>query len=386
VTGVNPLVQPARWGVLAVFFVNGFALASWVTHVPFVKEKFQIDSGTLGLVLFAAAVGSVTGLSLAGRLVARFGSRQVTIVATIGICALLPLLLLVPTLPLLVAALAGFGMGLGAMDVAMNAQAVAVEARNGRPLMSSFHALFSLGGLAGAGIGSALLSLGVDPRAHLAGAAVALVVVSVLALPTLLPSSVDRASHEPGLAAPTGPLVGLGLLALFALLSEGAIGDWSAVYLRVGLGTDPGFAAAGFAAFSLTMTIGRLVGDSLRQRLRAVPILRLSGGVCAAGLGIALLAGHPIAALVGFGCVGFGLANVVPVLFSAAGNTPGIAPSAGIAAIATAGYCGFLIGPPLIGFVAQVTSLSVGMGVIVCFTGLIGLLAGYVDRSKALGW
>src|SRR5262249_1788132 len=155
---------------------------------------------------------------------------------------------------LLAAALACFGMGLGAMDVAMNAQAVAVEARHGRPLMSSFHALFSLGGLAGAGVGSVLLALGVDPRTHVAGAALALFVVSALALPTLLPSSVDRASGDSGLVAPTGPLVGLGLLALFALLSEGAIGDWSAVYLRVGLETDPGFAAAGFAAFSLTMT------------------------------------------------------------------------------------------------------------------------------------
>jgi predicted MFS family arabinose efflux permease len=371
--------------VLAVFFVNGFAIASWLAHVPFVKEKFQIDSGTLGLVLFAAAVGAVTGLTLAGRLVGRFGSRRVTSVATVGVCAILPLLLLVPTLSLLAATLACFGMCFGAMDVAMNAQAVAVEARQGRPLMSSFHALFSLGGLAGAGVGSALLSLGVDPRVHIVGAALALFVVSALALPALLPSSVDRAGDEPGLAAPEGPLVGLGILALFALLSEGAIGDWSAVYLRVGLGTDPGFAAAGFAAFSLTMTLGRLVGDRLRQQMRAVPLLRLSGAVCAAGLGIALLVGHPIAALVGFGCVGFGLANVVPILFSAAGNTPGVRPSVGVAAIATAGYCGFLIGPPLIGFVAQTTSLPIGLGVIACCTGLIGLLAGYVDRSGALG-
>jgi predicted MFS family arabinose efflux permease len=187
---------------MAVFFMNGFAIASWLAHVPFVKEKFLIDSATLGLVLFAA-VGAVLGLTLAGRLVAQFGSRRVTTVATIAVCALLPPLLLVSTLPLLAVTLACFGMGQGAMDVAMNAQAVAIEARQGRPLMSSFHALFSLGGLAGAVVGSALLALGVDPHTHVVGAALALSAISALAPPALLPSSVDRTGGETGRAART---------------------------------------------------------------------------------------------------------------------------------------------------------------------------------------
>jgi len=198
---------------------------------------------------------------------------------------------------------------------------------------------------------------------------------ALVALRSLLPASVDRASDAPVVAVPTGRLLSLGILAFFCLVAEGAMADWSAVYLHETLDTDLSFAAMGFAAFSLMMAFGRFVGDALRVRLHAIHLVRISAALAAVGLGIALLLGHPLAALVGFGCVGLGLANIVPVLFSAAGRTPGVAPGTGIAAVATAGYFGFLVGPPLIGFVAQATTLPVGLGLVALFTALIAVFA-----------
>jgi fucose permease len=204
---------------------------------------------------------------------------------------------------------------------------------------------------------------------------------AVVALRKLLPARVDQASNEPAFVRPSGPLVSLGILAFFCLVSEGAMADWSAVYLRETLGTDPAFAAMGYAAFSLMMAVGRLIGDTLRMRLHAVHLVQMSGGLAALGLGTALLLGHPVAALVGFGCVGLGLSNIVPVLFSAAGRTPGVATGTALAAVATAGYFGFLVGPPLIGFAAQATTLRVGLSLVVLFMALIALRAGSAARA-----
>ncbi len=368
-------VRAARWAVLAIFFINGLVIASWVAHIPYIKAKFGLSEALLGLTLLVIAAGSVLSLTLVGGLIARFGSRQVTIVSTIAFCAVLPLLLLVPAFPLLLLSLAFFGLCIGAMDVAMNAQAVAVEEQYRRPIMSTFHALFSTGGLAGAGVASLLLSWGISPPAHLLGVALAMGATAIIALRYLLPSNVDQASDAPAIALPSGPLLSLGILAFFCLVAEGAMADWSAVYLHETLGTDASFAAAGFAAFSLAMALGRFAGDTLRARLHAVHLVQISAILAAAGLGTALLLGHPMAALAGFACVGLGLSNIVPVLFSAAGRTPGVTTGTGIAAVATAGYFGFLAGPPLIGFVAQVTTLSVGLGLVVLFTALIALSA-----------
>ena len=318
--------RAARRAVLAVFFINGTVLASWVAHIPLIKDKFNLTPGALGFVLLAAGVGSILALTVVGGIVARAGSRLVTRIAAIACCASLPLVLLVPNVPSLVAALVFFGMANASLDVAMNSQAVAVEQRYGRPIMSTFHALFSAGGLAGAAVGSLLLSRNISTPVQVLGILLALGLLAALALPRLLPVAVDQANDAPAFIRPSGPLLQLGLLALFALISEGAMADWSAVYLHTTLHTTPSLAATGFAAFSLTMTLGRFGGDRLRSRMPSVEVVRLSGVLGAAGLGLALLVGQPIAALIGFACVGFGLANMVPVLFSAAGSSPGVSP------------------------------------------------------------
>lgn len=364
----------ARLAILAYFLAQGIVIGSWVAQIPIVKERFRLDDAVLGLTLLAIAIGSVSSLLSTSFMIARFGSRRVVWVMTLLLAATLPLLSVVAVYLELVILLALFGAFASSMDVAMNAQAVGIEGRLGRPVMSTFHGAWSVGGLIGAGFASLVLSHGVSDTLYLTLIAAILVVVAFLGRPRLLPAAIDRQPDRPVLVRPPRALVGLGLLAILAMMSEGAIGDWSGVYLREWLKTDVGFAATGYATFALTMTIGRLVGDRLRARLAPSTLLRLSGGLAALGLGIGLLGSHPIVALVGFGCAGLGLANVIPIVFGLTGRIREIPTGTAIAALATTGYAGNFIGPPLIGFVAQSTSLPVGLGLIVLFSTLIAII------------
>lgn len=374
-------IRRSRWAVLSIFLLNGVGIASWAAHIPFVKEKFGFSEAQLGLALLAIALGSVGTLLLGGRLVARLGSRAVTVGGAFAFCALLPLLLVVPSVALLVPVLILFGACIGAMEVAANVQALGVEELYKRPIMSSFHALFSVGGLLGAALAGWLLSRGVAPIVQMTGVALFLALLTAVMMRYLLASDPEHQSDAPAIALPTGPLLGLGVVGFFCLVAEGAMADWSAVYLRENLLTDAGFAAAGYAAFSLAMAAGRFSGDVLRARFHATPLVRASGALAALGLGVALLVGQPIATLIGFACVGLGLSNIVPILFSAAGRTPGVAPGTGIAAVATVGYFGFLVGPPLIGFIAHATSLTIGLGFVALLMALIALLANSAGRA-----
>ena len=375
----DSLIQPnlsssARLAVSVVFFVNGTVLASWVPHVATVQAGLGLTPGTLGLALLGMAAGAVISMPLAGALIGRVGSRAVTTFAALAFCLTLPLPLLASSAPLLGLALLLFGAANGAMDVSMNAQAVDVERRHGRPIMSAFHGLFSLGGLAGASLAVLLVGMGVAPLAHVLGVAAVCLIVAAVASRGLL-AAAGRVSAGPRFARPTGSLVGLGALAFCIAVGEGSMADWSAVYLRGSLGTDATFAAAGYAAFSLTMAAGRFVGDRLVARFGPVTIVRASASLAAVGLAAGLIVGHPVAAIVGFGCVGAGLANLIPLLFSAAGRAPGVGPGVGIAAVATVGYFGFLAGPPLIGFAAELVTLPVALGVVVLFCAVVAAFA-----------
>lgn len=379
---VPAVLRRARWAALVIFLINGVVIASWVAHIPLIKARFGLSDGTLGNTLLVIAVGSIASLVLTSGVIARVGSRLVNIVAVLVFCALLPLILLVPSYPLLLVLLALFGITIGAMEVAANVQAVAVEERYDRPIMSTFHALFSTGGLVGAALAAALLTRGVEPLTHVLIVCATMALLAMFSLRWLLPPSVDSMSDAPAIALPTGPMMWLGLLAFFGLVGEGAMADWTAVYLRDELDTDAGFAASGFAAFSLAMAIGRFSGDALRTRFHSVALVRWSAILAAVGLGISLVLAHPVAALVGFACVGLGLSNIVPVLFSAAGRVPGVASGTGIAAVATAGYFGFLAGPPLIGYVSEASNLTIGLVVVVVFAALIALMARVIHDER----
>jgi MFS family permease len=368
-----PPARSARLAVSAFFFLNGAVLASWVPHIPAVKARHGIGDGSLGAVLLAMAVGAVTALPLAGGLVARFGSRRMTALAALGLAALLPLPIVSPTVGLVAASLVVFGACNALLDVSMNAQAVIVERMYERAIMSSFHALFSLGGLAGAGIAALAMWSGMRDVPHVVGTALAALAVVALASRTLVAAPAVPAGTTPVFVRPAGVLVGLGVLAFLGLLAEGAMGDWSAVYLRDALRSTPAAAAMGFAAFSLAMATGRLAGDRLVGRFGPGGVLRASGAVAALGLGGALVVGRPEAAIAGCALVGAGIANVVPILFSAAGRVAGVDAGTALAAVATTGYCGLLAGPPLIGLAAEVAGLPAALGLVSVSCGLVAV-------------
>jgi fucose permease len=271
------------------------------------------------------------------------------------------------------------------MDIAMNIQAAVVEGLYQRPLMSTFHGFYSIGGFAGALVSGALAAVGVAPFDRALWPSI-LLGAAAIAVHRWLPSAEPHtASARPTVRVrikrPSWPLVALGLMAFCSLLAEGASGDWSALYLHKSLGADAAFAATAFAAFSIAMAVARLSGDWLTSRLGAALLLRGGGTVAALGLTATLLLGRPAFAIAGFGLVGLGLANVVPTVFSAAGRSRSLAPRVAIAAVASAGYAGLLAGPPLIGFIAQAFTLTRALIAVVVCCALIALLAPTVRRS-----
>jgi MFS family permease len=374
-------LRAARLAVLAIFFLSGFGFGNWAVRIPAVQERLGLGEGLLGLALLGMAVGSLVSMPLAGGLISRLGSRRVVGATALAYSLMLPLLAVAPNLALLVASLALVGAATGSLDVSMNAQAVAVEKGLGHPIMSSFHAAFSLGGLAGAAAGGTVAAAGIGVAPHLTAVAGFSLVAFVFAYRLMLPAGVDRGEGgEPAFARPTRALAGLGIISFCVLLGEGAMADWSAVYLSGTLGTGPGLAAAGFAAFSATMVAGRLLGDGLIARFGRAALVRAGGAVSAVGLGVSLAVAHPAAALVGFGCAGLGFSIVFPAALSAAGRAESAGPA--IAAVATAGYFGFLVGPPSIGFVAEAVGLGGALFIVVGLSAAIVLLAGSVGRAK----
>jgi MFS family permease len=362
--------------VLATFGCNGAGLSTWFPHIPAVQRKLDLGDGLLGLALLGTPVGALIAMPLSAWLIARFGSRRMTRASALAFFLALPLPAVASNLPSLVAALMLIGAANGLLDVSMNAQAVAVERRYRRPIMTTFHGVFSLGGLAAAGLAVVVVGRGVDAGSHLFVTAVLLGAAALTASRWLLPDAVEPGGvGGPVFVRPTGSLVLLGLVAFCVLLGEGAMADWTAVYLRNVLETGAGVAAAGYAVFSATMAIGRLSGDRLTARFGPVTMLRGGGLVVALGLGAALLTGLPVAALVGFACVGAGLSCGFPIVLSAAGRVPGIASGTALAAVTTMGYVGFLAGPPVIGLVAEVTTLRVALGLVALLGATIALLA-----------
>lgn len=376
-------VRRARWATAAIFLVNGAVIGTWAAHIPLVETRLAISHATLGVALLVMAAGALIAMPLTGGLTARLGSAPVIRGAMAALLVALPLPLTAPSLAILMTALFFLGAANGALDVAMNAHGVLVERRIGRAIMSSLHGMWSVGGLAGAGLAALLFPL-VAPFAQVAVAWVALTCTALLALRFLLPAGEDRGVAEDGgvsFAWPRKATIGLGLLCFLALSSEGAILDWSALHLDGRFDLGPGFAATGYAAFSAAMASSRFLGDWMRGRFGAAALVRWSALLAAAGLVLALTGPWPVLAVAGFALVGLGLANLVPVFFGAAGRLPGEQTGGAIAAVATFGYTGFLLGPPVIGFAADLAGLGRALGLIVLACLAVGASAHIVRRA-----
>jgi len=374
-------LRRARFAVTAAFVVHGLTGAAWVARIPQIKEHLGLSAGSLGVALLGAPVGVAVAVRFAGRIVARWGSRATTLAAGAAAALALVPLGLAWNLGALIVALVLMGGSLGLMDVAMNAQGVAIERGYGRPIMSGLHGAYSLGTLAAALIGSAAAHAHVPVRLHLSVAAVVLVGLLALLCRGLLDRSADVMPEEDGEGG-GGPASGrwvlamLGVIGLCSFVGEGAMADWSAVYLRETLGTGPGIAGLGYAGCAVAMAVGRLSGDRLVARLGPVPVLRYGSVIAAAGLGLGLLGSHAAAAVIGFTLFGLGIAPVAPITFSAAGNLPGVPAAAGIGRVTAVGYLGLLGGPPVLGFVAQGVGLPWALAVPVALAAAIVPISG----------
>lgn len=372
----------SRIVVLFAFFMNGSLFATWVSRIPDIQERLALSEGALGAILMGMSIGVLTALSVSGSLIARFGSKRVSAISALGMCLSVPLIAIMPSPALLFIGLFTFGAAMSTMDVAMNAQAVRVEHLYKRPMMSSFHASFSVGGLFGALVGSGMERIDVPAIQHFVYASL-FFFVGIILFKWLLEDEESDSPAGPVFQIPHPSLWPLGALAFCTALGEGAMADWSAVYLKNVIQTEASVAALGFAAFSLTMTAGRLVGDHLTSRYNPIHVIRYGGILATVGLVASILTSNYIIVLIGFGCVGFGLANSMPLAFSAAGRQPGIAPGAGIASVASIGYAGFLAGPPFIGLLAEQTSLRWSLFVIAILIATVIFTANAVKSKTA---
>ncbi|GHD32455.1 MFS transporter [Streptomyces galbus] len=375
--------------VLTVFFaLDGFVFAGWVVRIPDIKQQTHASAGALGLALLGVSAGAVVTMTLTGRLCRRYGSHRVTVV-----CAVL-LSLSVALPPLTHSALAlglvllAFGAAYGSINVAFNSAAVDLVAALRRPIMPSFHAAFSLGGMVGAGLGGLVAGV-LTPTEHLSCLTLVGLLVTGLAAPTLLRHEPPRLPDpEPSPGAPSRAdgrnrrlVVVFGLIALCTAYGEGAMADWGALHLRQDLGTSAGVAAAGYSCFALAMTLGRLTGTTLLERLGRTRTVVAGGTTAALGMLAGSLAPSPWAALAGYAVTGLGLANLFPVAVERAGALAG---PGGVATASTLGYGGMLLGPPAIGFMAEWLSLSAALTSVAVLAGIAALI-GFAVRDAAPG-
>ncbi|MFO1070230.1 MAG: MFS transporter [Geminicoccaceae bacterium] len=385
-----PTLRQAWIAVSAVYFAYGVGLGLWAAHIPLVKAGLGLSASEMGIALLGMAAGAITVMPLMGWVIGLFGSRRCTVVAGTAFVLLVTLPLIAPSWPLLIASTLVLGAANGGVDVAMSTQGTVIEKAMGRPIMSSVNGFFSLGGVVGAGVASLILSLDLAPAARTLLATVPLAVL-VLATGFWLLRRDPPQEGGHGLRLPSGPALLLGGLALLSVLAEWATLDWSAIFLTSELGAPAHVGAWGFGAFCVAMMIGRFTGDEVVRRLGGARVLTLSGLLSTVGTLVFALAPSVPVALFGFALTGFGLANLFPVLISAASRLPGIPAGQGVAMVASFAYAGGLVGPVLIGFGTDLVGIRLALGSLVLagvalgIAGLAGALPGVARPARAAG-
>ena len=369
----------AALAAMLLFLLFGLVYGSWVSRIPAVQNALALNDAELGLSLLSMSVGSILAMPVTGLLLRRWGNMWVVRGSTALLALGLPLIITSATQLHLTLVLFIFGVVFGTVDISANAYAVAMESRLHRPMMSTMHGLFSVGGLIGAGITVAAAARGLEARPQFMAIAV-VVAVLALVLGQKLIETGGRDTSAPVFAMPPRSLLGLGLFAFCVLLSEGAIADWSAVYLEDVLGASASIAASGYAAFSIAIAACRFGGDPLIRRFGAAEVVRVGCLIAAGGMVLALVGGTVPTTIAGFALVGAGLAATFPTALGAAGRTPGMAPGMAIGAVATAGYAGLLTGPPIIGFISNAANLRVGLAMVIALCIAGALLASTIRR------
>lgn len=373
-------IARGRWAVAGLFLLNGFAMGAWAPQIPLMLPRHEIGEAVMGLLILALGLGAVGAMVFAGRLIQRFGAVPVVLAFACALVPMLPAMIFAPDLKTLALAMMGFGAIAGCMDVAMNANAVEVERGLGRAIMSSSHGFWSLGGFLGGSLGGfAIEHLGREGQAVLVSVLMAAMIVLVWRYMWRV-EAVKQQDEPKGPLFPREARVWLlGLLALMCMVPEGAIMDWSALFLRDELALPTAWSGLGFALFAGTMAVMRFAGDAVRNRFGAAKTLRFSALIAAAALLSASVAPTSGLALLAFAVAGLGIANTVPILFSAAGNLRGMSPGAGLATVTMIGYAGILVAPSSIGFIAEYAGFrGAWAGLALCLVG-VALLA---DRAR----
>jgi predicted MFS family arabinose efflux permease len=368
-----------RWAVAAIFLVNGFVVGSWAPQIPVFLTRLEISEFTLGLLILLFGAGAVSAMVWAGHLIPKHGSKTITTLFAISCCFGLMLVALAPSVWTAAVAMYIFGGTIGATDVSMNANAVSAEKKLGRAIMSSSHGFWSLGGFIGGGAGGIIIQ-NWGHLAHAALVSAAALAITAAAVGRLVSDPPTPVEHKK-FSLPRNPTVYIiGVMALLTMNSEGAVLDWGALYLRQELGSDIATAGFAFGAFAGAMALMRFLGDGVRNRLGSVATFRISILVSAAGMLVAglsaIFAPWPWLAIAAFAVSGLGIANTVPILFSAAGNQAGVSPGAGVSVVTTMGYSGILAAPSIIGFVGERTGFAPVFIAIAIILALISLLSG----------
>ena len=379
-------LRRSRAATRVQFLVLGVLIGAWGAHIPSIKAHHGLSEGSLSAVLLAAAVGAVSSLFTAGRVMAALGARRTAAGAAVLGGGLLGSVLAFQGLPmsLLLLQVVALGACMCLFDVALNTEGTTLERLGGRPVMSHLHGMFSVGGMLGAGAVAALLGVGIAPGVQLWALGLGVGLVAVWAARGMLREEGRATVGMPQSAAqahfvwPRGQLLVIGLLILAGMTAEGAMYDWCVLYLHQELAQPQAQAALGYAVFSASMAASRFAGDALRARYDERTLLRCGAGLAAGAMAVVLLSAHPVVAWVGFALVGAGLAPVAPILFSAATRVPGVSPAAAIASVTSVGYSGFMLGPPLIGALATASSLTWALGVVVLAAALLAGGAGKV--------
>jgi fucose permease len=374
-------VTRARRATRLQFLVLGIAAGTWGTHIPSVSARYLLNDAKLSLVLLAVAAGTVSALFFAGTVIARIGARNTTVVSGLAMGLSLSLLLEYPGMLALVAAMLVFGASMSLFDVAINAEGSELESLGGRPVMSGFHGMYSVGGMLGAGFTFGLLQTQVVARLQLVVVGSCLAIVALAASRAMLethPSTDGDATH---FAWPNGVLLLIGALVFSGMTAEGVLYDWSVLYLQHDVGMPQAHAALGYATFTGSMALARFCGDELRARFPERAVLRWSASVAAVAMAIVLLSARGWIGFVGLAAVGAGLAPVAPILFNAATRVPGVTRAAAIASVTTIGYSGFLVGPPIIGSIATLSSLTTALWLVVLAAGIVAYGARFVPEK-----
>jgi MFS family permease len=375
--------ERALSAIALVFLINGTILGSWVSRIPAISTRHGLSKGELGTLLMTLALGAIISFAIAGVGINRMGSARTTMVFGSLFALMLPLIGLAPSVWLLLPVFLLFGAGTGGMDVAMNAQGVEVEQNLSRSVINALHGCYSLGVVLGAGIGASAAAMNIAPSVHLP-------IIGLTGFASLwrLRSYLIPDAHlgqqrtdEPVFALPPREMWALGVVAFCSAIAEGAMADWSALYLDDHLATGGGVAALGFAAFSFAMLVGRFSGDKLVDRFGPVAMVRVGATISSAGLALGLLINTPGVVIVAFGLVGLGVSVLFPLVFKAAATFPNVSRGRTVAGAATIGYTGFLVGPPVLGWIAEPASLRVSLTIVVVLCAAVAFLAPAMSRD-----